>query len=356
MAEGRRPQGGGRGGDGGRSGGGRDAAGQGRSGGRPGGQGQGRPSSGRSGAGSSGDARRGSDPRRDGKAAGSGGGRSSGPRRDGKPGEPRRASDDRRGARPERRDNYKGSAAGSDRRDGGFRPRDAAERTAEQQIYDGPPIPDDVAAKDLDKHAMRALHGLADKLVDRIARHLVMAGLLLQEDPELAYKHALAARARATRNPMIREACAETAYAAGKFREALAEFRAAKRMNGQVYYTPMMADCERALGHADKAIKMDTPDIRMKLDEAGQIELSIVVAGARRDLGQAEAAVRLLETEPLHSKSRAEWVARLRYAYADSLLDCGRKEDAIEWFHRAVAVDGDKLTDAEERLAELTQS
>ena len=352
MAEGRRPSSGGS--DRNRGGGsGRDGSGQGR-GGRPGGQGQGRPSAGRSGAGASGDGRTGG-PRRDGKPAGAGGGRTGGPRRDGKPGEARRPSGDRRGARPERSDSYKGSASGAERRDGGFRPRTDAERTAEQQIYDGPPIPDDVAAKDLDKHAMRALHGLADKLVDRIARHLVMAGLLLHEDPETAYKHALAARARATRNPMIREACAETAYAAGKFREALAEFRAAKRMNGQVYYTPMMADCERALGHPDKAIKMDTPDIRMKLDEAGQIELSIVVAGARRDMGQPEAAVRLLETEPLHSKGRAEWVARLRYAYADSLLDSGRKEDAIEWFHRAVAVDGDKLTDAEERLAELTK-
>ena len=343
MAEGRRPSSGG--GDRNRGGSGRDGSGQGRAGGRPGGQG--RPSAGGRAGGASGDQRR------DGKPTGAG--RSGGARRDGKPGEARRPSDDRRGARPERRDNYKGSASGADRRDGGFRPRTDAERTAEQQIYDGPPIPDDVAAKDLDKHAMRALHGLADKLVDRIARHLVMAGLLMHEDPETAYKHALAARARATRNPMIREACAETAYAAGKFREALAEFRAAKRMNGQVYYTPMMADCERALGHPDKAIKMDTPDIRMKLDEAGQIELSIVVAGARRDMGQAEMAVRLLETEPLHSKGRAEWVARLRYAYADSLLDCGRKEDAIEWFHRAVAVDGDKLTDAEERLAELTK-
>lgn len=348
MAEGRRPSSGGSDrnrGDGARGGGG-----------RPGGQG--RPSAGRSGSSSSGDARRGPDARRDGKPAGASG-RSSAPRRDGKPSEPRRPSDDRRGARPERSDRsdgYKGKASGAERRDGGFRPRTDAERTAEQQIYDGPPIPDDVAAKDLDKHSMRALHGLADKLVDRIARHLVMAGLLLHEDPETAYKHALAARARATRNPMIREACAETAYAAGKFREALAEFRAAKRMNGQVYYTPMMADCERALGHPDKAIKMDTPDIRMKLDEAGQIELSIVVAGARRDMGQAEAAVRLLETEPLHSKGRAEWVARLRYAYADSLLDCGRKDDAIEWFHRAVAVDGDKLTDAEERVAELTKN
>lgn len=350
MAEGRRPQGG-------RSGGsGRDGAGQGRSGSRPGAQG---------GQGRSGDSRGAPDPRRDGKPAAAG--RSGDPRRggdsrrDGKPaarsGEARRPSDDRRGARPDRNsrtDSYRGSAAAADRRDGGFRPRDAAERTAEQQIYDGPPIPDDVAAKDLDKHALQALNGLADKLVDRIARHLVMAGLLMEEDPETAHKHALAARARATRNPMIREACGETAYAAGKFSEALAEFRAAKRMNGQVYYTPMMADCERALGRPDKAIKMDTPDIRMKLDEASKIELSIVVAGARRDLGQAEAAVQLLETEPLLSKSRAPWVARLRYAYADALLDCGRKDEAIEWFHRAVAVDGDKLTDAEERLTELT--
>lgn len=341
MAEGRKPSSGGRSG-------GNDRGGAGRSGGRAGGQGgQGRSGSG---SGSSGD-------RRGAKPAGAGAGRSGAPRRDGKPGEPRRSGSGfakDRNDRAQRTDNYRGSASGSERRDGGFRPRDAAERTAEQQIYDGPPIPDDVAAKDLDKHAMRALHGLADKLVDRIARHLVMAGLLMQEDPETAYKHALAARARATRNPMIREACAETAYAAGKFSEALAEFRAAKRMNGQVYYTPMMADCERALGRADKAIKMDTPDVRMKLDEAGKIELSIVVAGARRDLGQAEAAVQLLETEPLHTKSRAEWVARLRYAYADSLLDCGRKEEAIEWFHRAVAVDGDNLTDAVERLAELT--
>lgn len=337
MAEGRRD--GGRGNDANR-GGGRGGSGQGRSG---------RPGEGRSG-----------DDRRGGKPAGAGAGRSSDPRRGGdsrRDGKPTGRSDDRKGGRPDRNaprtDSYRGSASASDRRDGGFRPRDDAERTAEQQVYDGPPIPDDVAAKDLDKHALQGLSGLADKLVDRIARHLVMAGLLMEEDPETAHKHALAARARATRNPMIREICGETAYAAGKFSEALSEFRAAKRMNGQVLYTPMMADCERALGRADKAIKMDTPDIRMKLDEAGKIELSIVVAGARRDLGQAEAAVQLLETEPLHSKSRAEWVARLRYAYADSLLDCGRKEEAIEWFHRAVAVDGEKLTDAEERLAEL---
>jgi len=341
MAEGRRPSNGGRsGGTGGRGG-----SGQGRSSGRP-----------AAGQGRSGDARRGSDSRREGKPtgagrSGSGRGGSSATR------DARRGGDDRRTGRPDRggkSDNYRGSATGSDRRDGGYQRRDAEERTVDQQVYDGPPIPDDVAAKDLDKFSLRALSGLPDKLVDRIARHLVMAGLLLQEDPETAHKHALAARARATRNPMVREAVGETAYAAGNFAEALSEFRAAKRMNGAYYYVPMMADCERALGRPEKAIKMDTSEVRAKLDEAGQIELTIVVAGARRDIGQADAAIRLLETEPLHTKGRADWVARLRYAYADALLDAGRRDEAVEWFHRTVAVDGDNSTDAEERLADLT--
>jgi len=180
-----------------------------------------------------------------------------------------------------------------------------------------------------------------------------MAGLLIGTDPETAYLHALAAKARANRNALIREACGETAYAAGKYGEALAELRAARRLSGQQMYAPMMADCERALRRPAKALEYDTPEIRRTLDDAGNVELTIVVAGARRDLGQVEAAVRLLETEPINSASRAPWVARLRYAYADALLAAGRRAEAIEWFHRTVGVDGDKATDAEDRLAEL---
>ena len=227
------------------------------------------------------------------------------------------------------------------------------ERTTEQKIYDGPPIPDDISAKDLDKQARQALQSLPEKLAERVARHLVMAGLLIEEDPETAYLHALAARARASRNGLIREACGETAYAAGKFAEALSELRAARRMNGQQHHVPMMADCERALGRPEKALAYDTPETREALEDAERIELSIVVAGARRDLGQLEAALRLLENEPLHNKSREDWVARLRYAYADTLLEAGRRDEAVEWFHRVVAVDGNRMTDAEERLAAL---
>jgi tetratricopeptide (TPR) repeat protein len=299
--------------------GGRGAAGSGR-GGKPTGQGRDRRGAG--------DPVRGSGKptdRRDGKAAPA--------RRDGKPVTPRRDG--------------KPYEARRDKR------QEEGDRTAAQKIYDGPPIPDDVSANDLDKHARQALQSLPEKLADKVARHLVMAGSLIGEDPETAHQHALAARARATRTGLVREACGETAYACGKWAEALSEFRAARRMTGGYIYAPMMADCERALKRPDKAIAYDTTEIRSQLDDAGQIELSIVVAGARRDQGQFDAAIHLLETEPLHTKGRGEWVPRLRYAYADSLLAAGRRDEAIEWFHRTVAVDGNKTTDAEERLAEL---
>ena len=47
------------------------------------------------------------------------------------------------------------------------------------------------------------------------------------------------------------------------------------------------------------------------------------------------------------------WTARLRYAYADALLEAGREDDARQWFARAAEADEDGLTDAEERLLEL---
>lgn len=268
------------------------------------------------------------------------------PTRGGKPAGPRRAasgSPDRGGQSARQR-----SAPRRDTR----RP-DPPERTEEQRIYDGPPIPDDVSAKDLDKQARLALRSLPEKLADRVARHLVMAGLLVESDPATAYDHARAARARAQRNGLVREACGETAYAAGKFADALAEFRAARRLNGQRYYAPMMADCERALGRPAKALDYDDRANWDVLDEAGRVELTIVLAGARRDLGQIDAALRVLERQPLHVASPDPWLARLRYAYADTLAAAGRDAEALEWFHRTVATDPQSSTDATERIAEL---
>ena len=197
------------------------------------------------------------------------------------------------------------------------------------------------------------LKGLPEKLASRVARHLVAAGMLVDTDPETAYQHALAARARAPRLAVVREAAGEAAYAAGHYAEALADLRAAKRMNGATAYLPIMADCHRALGQPEQAIKLaKSPSVANFASEA-KAEMTIVEAGARRDMGQFDAALRTLELAPLSSMSRAAWVVRLRYAYADTLEAAGRETDALAWFHRTHAIDGDQLTDAAERAEQL---
>jgi len=234
------------------------------------------------------------------------------------------------------------------------RPADKqAERTEEQARYDGPEIPAEITGAELDRSISAQLKGLPEKLAARIARHLAAAGVLVDEDPETAYQHTLAARARAPRLAVVREATGEAAYAAGHYAEALAELRAAKRMNGATAYLPIMADCHRALGKPQEALKLaKSPSVANFAPEA-KAEMTIVESGARRDLGQLDAALRTLELAPLASKSRAPWVVRLRYAYADTLEAAGREQDALAWFHRTHAIDSEQLTDADERAEAL---
>ena len=267
------------------------------------------------------------------------GGRSGDGRGRGRPAASARGGQGREGRAPERR--------GPERRG----PERA--RTVEQSVYDGPPIPEEVTGRELDRTVAAQLRGLPEKLAARVARHLVAAGLVLDSDPRTAYRHTLAARARAPRIAVVREACGEAAYAAEEYAEALSELKAARRMNGSKDYLAVMADCERALGRPERALAMARNPSVADLSPSLKAEMTIVEAGARRDLGEVDAALRTLENAPLRSQSREDWVVRLRYAYADSLLAAGRTEDALEWFHRTVAVDAEEITDAADRAAEV---
>lgn len=243
--------------------------------------------------------------------------------------------------RPARKGDWKRSA------------EDVRPRTTDQAEYDGPPLPEDITGAELDRSVSGQLKGLPEKLAARVARHLAAAGAVLEEDPETAYQHTLAARARAARLAVVREACGEAAYAAGRYGEALSELRAAKRMNGATAYLPMMADCHRALGNPAQALKLaKSPSVaNFALD--ARAEMTLVEAGARRDMGQMDAALRVLELAPISSATREPWVTRLRYAYADALEEAGRLNDALAWFHRTDAIDADELTDAAERAESL---
>jgi hypothetical protein len=124
-------------------------------------------------------------------------------------------------------------------------------------------------------------------------------------------------------------------------------------MNGATAYLPIMADCHRALGQPEQALKLAKSPSVANFPPEAKAEMTIVEAGARRDMGQLDAALRTLELAPLTSKSRAPWVTRLRYAYADTLEAAGRETDALTWFHRTHAVDSEELTDAADRAEAL---
>ncbi|MFE0266870.1 hypothetical protein ACFWZ7_06595 [Nocardiopsis alba] len=177
--------------------------------------------------------------------------------------------------------------------------------------------------------------------------------MLVDEDPEKAYQHAAYARRKASRLSTVREASGIAAYTVGKWQEALADLRAARRMSGRDNFLAVMADCERGLGRPERALEIASDPAAGNLDTADRIELRIVAAGARRDMGDTKAALAELQVPELKERRARPYVARLFYAYADVLEELGRTDDAREYFARASSVDREGVTDADERLAVL---
>ena len=210
-----------------------------------------------------------------------------------------------------------------------------------------------MTGQELDKAIRGDLRGLSVEAAEIVSRHLVMTQRLLEDRPDRAWEHAKAAVARGGRLAVVREAAGVAAYTAGEYADALAQFRAARRISGSDSYWPIMADCERGLGRPERAITMaGAPEVD-RLDRDGRVEMRIVASGARRDLGQLDAAVVTLQCPELSSSSTESWSARIKFAYADALLAAGREDEAREWFAKAVEADAADETDAAERLADL---
>ncbi|QXG76013.1 hypothetical protein KUM42_00020 [Modestobacter sp. L9-4] len=183
-----------------------------------------------------------------------------------------------------------------------------------------------------------------------MGKHLAAAGGLVDDEPELALQHARAARDRASRIAPVREAVGVAAYLAGDFAEAAREIRAYARMSGDQSYRAVLADCERALGRPENALRLVAEALEGQPDDEELVELQLVEAGARQDLGELPAAALILEAAlggrptPAGLGHPDLGQLRLATAYADLLAARGEEELAMDWYGAIAAADPDDLT------------
>ena len=222
--------------------------------------------------------------------------------------------DDRgyRGGRGYRDEGYRGDRNGG----GGSQRRD-------------PVVPESVSARDLDAESRRRLASLSKDNADRVARHLVYAGSMMDVDPELSYEHARAACRSAARIDIVREALGLSAYLTGRYSEALRELRTFRRMTDDYAHAAIEADSERGLGRPEKALAFISEIPLKRLDPESRIELALVTSGARADAGDSEGGLAVLEkinVENLEQMLRA----RIELIRADRYDELGRDEEAAE--------------------------
>lgn len=258
---------------------------------------------------------------------------------------------ERRGEQPPRKHAQRGGAGRDKQRlhpqRSGFREERLGKRINE------PEIPADVDFHDLDPMVLQDLKVLSKHNGQKVAAHLAAAAILMADEPVRALEHARAAKDRAGRVAVTRETVGIAAYHAGEWHEALSELRAARRMSGGPGLLAVMADCERGLGRPERALEIARSEEASQLDPDQAAELTIVAAGARLDMGNADAAVTTLEAAGVSENATGVTAARLSYALADALLAAGRHADAEHWFKVCQAQDVEELTDAAVRVAEL---
>jgi hypothetical protein len=268
------------------------------------------------------------------------------PARDGKPGDAKRTDGPRRSDSPGRsgdtsgapRRNFGPRRDGAPNTDRGSRPprdREPREERDDAPRHNDPAVDADALPAELDRAAWRELKALTKENAEWVAGHLVMASRVVDEDPERAHQHALAAARRAGRIPVVRETVGITAYLTGDFALALRELRTYRRLSGSNDQLPLMVDCERGLGRPDRALELAGDVVRSTLPVPVQVELAIARSGARLDMDQPQLALAELEIPQLTPDTAYSFSPALFDSYAVVLAELGRDDEAELWGQRA---------------------
>lgn len=202
-----------------------------------------------------------------------------------------------------------------------------------------PDIDEDVTGREVDKPTRRQLEALEPRNAEQVAQHLVMAARYLEADPEFSLEHANAAVRKAGRIAVVREATGVAAYAAEDYALALKELRTHRRISGSEEHLPLIVDCQRALGKAEKALEEAQSSAAEKLDAAGKVELAIVVSGIHADAGDNQASLEALQIPQLDKNRGFSYSPRLFRAYAEALRGVGRDKESLSWERQAIVAE-----------------
>ena len=241
------------------------------------------------------------------------------------------AKQDRGRRREERGDRFRRQQDGRGRRFSGHGRRDGGgrdSRPSQRRRVPEPSVPENVRPADLEASARRELRALGRANAENVSRHLVMLQRLLVSDPELAYQHARYAASHAGRVAVVRESAGIAAYLAGHYAEALREIRAARRLSGLDMHRAIEADCERALGRHQQALKIAKEVDPNLLDDLEEAELAMVVSGVRHDRGQDDLGLVVIEEAIMMFRGDRETLRRLHSVRADRLENLGRADEA----------------------------
>jgi len=190
----------------------------------------------------------------------------------------------------------------------------------------------------------------ADEAISYLSRATV---LLARGDAGAATKEAEKARVFAPRSSAVREVLGLAYYGCEKFKEALAELQAYRRMSDRTDQNHIIADCYRALGQPEKAVAPVEEELRAKVPQEAKAEATVVGAAALADMGKFDQALAMLRRFTQRRDVGADYDLRVWYVTGDVLARAGRREEAASEFRKVVRHDSAAF-DAAERLSELS--
>ena len=188
---------------------------------------------------------------------------------------------------------------------------------------------------------------------DKALRALERAADLLSEGAAgEAAKEAEKAKRMAPRSSAVREILGLSYYRQGRFRDALREMQAYRRMSGRADQNHIIADCHRALGHAEKAIPLAEEALSAPISDEAKAEAVVVAASALADRERYAEALGILRRFPTRPDVGRPYDLRVWYVAGRILARAGRRAEAAREFRRVLRHDQSAF-DTAEQLAQL---